>query len=190
VTEQGYTLNFNPSTLTINLGQSGTANVSMSTTGGFSGTVTFGCTPPPDSDTTCSFSPSVVASTGTTTMVIGTTKPAVRGGPTVAGIVVRLLLLPFAALPLLLLLPAGRSRLRAGMLLALTAAVLLLHTGCAQVNVNPATGSSSGTGGGGGSTNGTPTGTLNFTITTSGSSTGVSGSYTERQTASYMVTTQ
>jgi len=179
VTEQSYTLSINPAALTINRGSSGSATVTMGSTGGFVGTVTFGCTPPPDTLTTCTFLPSVVASSGTTVLTISTTTANSRGGITVAALVTRILLLPVAALPLLLLLPAGRNR--------------LFHTGCANVTVNPngSTGSGSGSGGSGsGGTGGTPTGTLSFTITTSGTSTSVGGSYVERQTINYMVTTQ
>jgi hypothetical protein len=191
ITEQDYNLLFNPPTLTLNRGQSAQVSVLLGTVGGFNGTITFGCTPPPDSESTCSFLPTTVAAGGSTTLFIGTTAPNVRGGATTAGNMIPLLI-PFTAIGLLLLWPGRRKRLgmRLGTgLLMLLLAAGLANTGCSTVTVN-----SDGTTGPGGSTGtndtGTPLGTNTFSITTAGTSTGSNGTFTVRHTTSYLVTTQ
>jgi hypothetical protein len=73
----GYSLSANPSTLTIKSGSTETTVITLTPTGGFTGTVNFNCGMLP-SNVTCSFSPAslTVASGGpapTTTLTIGTT---------------------------------------------------------------------------------------------------------------------
>jgi hypothetical protein len=187
VTEQDYSLVFSPASMTLNRGQSGQATVTLGAVGGFSGTITFGCTPPPDTQTTCSFQPAVVPSGGSTTLYIGTTASnAIKGSGQMASVLAPIILLPMTAAGLLLLWPCGRSRLRAGLLVLVLAVVATIaNTGCAHVDVG-GTGSTTGTGSG----SGTPAGSMNFTITTAGTSVSSSGTYTVRKSASYLVTTQ
>ncbi|HXB62824.1 MAG TPA: Ig-like domain-containing protein, partial [Acidobacteriaceae bacterium] len=191
ITEQSYTLLFNPTTLTLTRGQSAQVAVILGTLGGFNGTITFGCTPPPDTETTCDFLPATVAAGGSTMLFIGTTAPDAAHGTTTAQLAP--VLIPFTAMGLLLILPGGRKRLGrvmgAGLLLLLLAAGVA-NMGCSTVNV--ASGTTTGTGGSGGTgtDTGTPLGSINFTITTAGVSTGSNGTYTVSHTTSYMVTTQ
>jgi len=187
ITEQDYSLVFNPATLTLNRGQSGQVAVILGTVGGFTGTITFGCTPPADTETTCSFLPATVASGGSTTLFIGTSAPNAKEGTVTAGNLAPVLL-PFTIAGLLLLLPGRRSRLRAGLLVLLLAAGLA-NTGCTHVIVG-GSGTTTGTGSTGTATSGTPLGSNTFTITTAGTSTGSNGTYTVRHTTTYMVTTQ
>jgi hypothetical protein len=89
---------------------------------------------------------------------------------------------------LILLWPCGRSRLRAGLLVLLLAVIAsVANTGCTSVQVGS---TSMDTTGGGSGTGGTPAGSMNFTITTAGTSISSSGTYTVRQSTSYLVTTQ
>jgi len=189
ITEQDYSLVFNPATLTLNRGQSGQVAVILGTVGGFSGTISFGCTPPPDTETTCSFLPATVSNGGSTTLFIGTTAPNAKQATETAGNLVPVLI-PFTAAGLLLLLPGRRKRLGihlgAGLMVLLLAAGLA-NLGCSTVTVNP--NGTTGTGTGGTST-GTPQGSNTFTITTAGTSVGSNGTYTVRHTTSYLVTTQ
>jgi hypothetical protein len=184
ITEQDFSLVFVPATLTLTRGQSGQVAVVLGTVGGFSGDIAFGCTPPADTETTCSFLPSTITAGGSTTLYIGTTAPnAVKGTQTARNSLRSLI--PIAMAGLLLLLPIGRKNIRAG-LLVLLMAVALSNGGCASVNGSDGSGSS----GGGGSTTGTPQGTMNFTITTAGTSSSSSGTYVVRHSTSYMVTVQ
>jgi hypothetical protein len=87
VVAPSYTLAANPSSLTIKSGSSGTTVITVTPTGGFTGTVNFSCGTLP-TDVTCSFSPAsvTVASGGTaptTTLTVGTSGTAsasLRGG--------------------------------------------------------------------------------------------------------------
>jgi len=185
ITEQDFSLVFVPGSLTLSRGQSGQVAVVLGTVGGFTGSITFGCTPPPDTETTCSFLPTTIAAGGSTTMYIGTTAPSAVKGTETARNPLRMLL-PVTMAGLLLLLPVGRRKLRVG-LLVLLMAVALSSGGCADVSLGSGSGNS---GGGGGTTTGTPQGTMNFTVTTAGTSSGSSGTYTVRHSTSYMVTAQ
>jgi hypothetical protein len=118
-------------------------------------------------------------------MYIGTTAPSAVKGTETARNPLRMLL-PVTMAGLLLLLPVGRRKLRVG-LLVLLMAVALSSGGCADVSLGSGSGNS---GGGGGTTTGTPQGTMNFTVTTAGTSSGSSGTYTVRHSTSYMVTAQ
>jgi hypothetical protein len=185
ITEQDFSLVFVPGSLTLSRGQSGQVAVVLGTVGGFTGSITFGCTPPPDTETTCSFLPTTIAAGGSTTMYIGTTAPSAVKGTETARNPLRMLL-PVTMAGLLLLLPVGRRKLRVG-LLVLLMAMALSSGGCADVSLGSGSGNS---GGGGGTTTGTPQGTMNFTVTTAGTSSGSSGTYTVRHSTSYMVTAQ
>jgi hypothetical protein len=186
ITEQDFNLVFVPGSLTLTRGQSGQVAVILGTVGGFTGNITFGCTPPPDTETTCSFLPSTIASGGSTTLYIGTTAPsAVKGTPTAHNSL--RMLAPVVIAGLLLLAPVGRRKFRAGLLVLMLAAALA-NFGCADVTLGNSSGGSGSSGGG--TTTGTPQGTMNFTITTAGTSSSSSGTYTVRHTTSYMVTAQ
>jgi hypothetical protein len=198
ITEQNYSLLFIPSSLTLTRGQSAQVTVLLGTVGGFNGTITFGCTPPPDSETTCNFQPTTVSGGGSTTLFIGTTAPNAVSGTTSARLSpVRLapVLIPFTAMGVLLLWPGRRKRLGSwlgGGLLLLLLAVGLTNTGCSTVTLNPNGSTSSGGSGstGTGSGTGSPLGTNTFTITTAGTSTGSNGTFTVSHTTGYLVTTQ
>jgi hypothetical protein len=185
ITEQDYNLIFNPSTLTLNRGQSQPVTVLLESVGGFTGTINFSCTPPPDTETTCTFLPASVTGGGSTTLYIGTTAPNAKQGTTSARNLAPVLI-PFTAMGLLFLLPRRRrARLGAGLLMLLLAAGLA-NIGCTKVVVGGD--GSTGGGGTGGSSGGTPTGSQNFTIRTA-TPMGVNGIYVFH-TVSYLVTTQ
>jgi hypothetical protein len=104
----GYTLSANPSSLTIASGSTGSTVITLTPTGGFTGTVNFACGTLP-SEVTCSFAPTslTVPSSAplTTTLTVGTTGTAMaflRNGP-VGGVLPEI----FATL---ILLPLGFTR--------------------------------------------------------------------------------
>ncbi|MDE3103561.1 MAG: Ig-like domain repeat protein [Acidobacteriota bacterium] len=184
-----FTLTMVPQTLTLKAGQNGQVVMLVGLVGGFTGSVSFGCTPPPSSEATCSFSPVTVNGSGSTTMTITTTAPVVSalkrgtqsaqshspwralGGPALAAL-------------LCLLLPMRRRRLP--VLLAMCLAVALLPiSGCGlggTLNSTPGSGGSTGTV----TDPGTPSGTQSFTIVAAGSD----GTNTVRHTYQYQVTVQ
>ena len=65
-----YTVTMVPQTLTVTAGQKGQVVVLVGGIGGFSGTVSFGCTPPSSTETSCSYSPVTLNGGGSTTMTI------------------------------------------------------------------------------------------------------------------------
>ncbi len=67
-----FDVTFIPTTMTVNQGHVGVATLVVNYQGGFNGSVSFGCTPPPDIQMTCSFSPAVLTVGGTTTLSVGT----------------------------------------------------------------------------------------------------------------------
>ena len=104
-----YNLTFVPQSLTLNPGSSGQTTLILGIVNGFAGTVTFGCTPPPNTQITCSFSPTVLTGGGSTTMTINTVAPKAKssqqaslrtGAPILGGLSLAGLLCFF--------LPAGR----------------------------------------------------------------------------------
>jgi beta-lactam-binding protein with PASTA domain len=159
-----YTLSANPSSLTIKSGSSASTVITLTPTGGFTGTVNFTCGTLP-THVTCTFVPTsltVTSSTAqTTTLTIGTTGPAMASlGDRPAGTVLPTLLAALILLPLGFMRRVLRARKGAsqwfGLLLlagtCLAAAGLLGTVGC------------------GGSSSSTPTGAYNIPITvTSGS---------------------
>ena len=87
VAAPGYTLSANPSSLTIKSGSTGSTVITVTPTGGFTGTVNFSCGTLP-SEVTCTFLPTSVnvasAAAQTTTLTIGTTgtvAASLRDGP-------------------------------------------------------------------------------------------------------------
>jgi len=172
-----YNVSFVPSSMTVTRGQGGQASMVVTMVGGFNGQVTFGCVPPANTETTCSFSPTVLNGSGITTLVITTTAPVTaenRGfGPRLGGGAA-------LAFVLALFVPRRRRALRS-LSLVLTAAVMVLQlTGC---TVTQATGSGSPVK----TTDpGSPLGTVMFSITTAGTD----GTNTIRHNAQYQVTIQ
>ncbi len=175
-----YNVIMNPQSLTLKAGQTGQVVMLIGSVGGFSGTVSFGCTPPANTETTCSFNPATLQGGGATTMTIITTaakaKPVEqalggRGGWKLGAGSALAMLLCFA-LP-------RRRRAMPLLLTSLFALALVPVLGC----------------GSGGTTTTTPTpptdpgsplGTQNFVITTAGTD----GVNTARHNYQYQVTIQ
>lgn len=177
VTVGDFAVTFNPATLTVTQGKSGQAIATVTSTGGFSGTVTLGCTPPPGALMTCSFAPATLSGSGTSTLTVTTTVNTATamnhgmpwrvpaGGSVLAAVL-------WFAMP-------GRRR-RISLLLVMCAVLMTITaSGCATV-------SSDGVDGGGSSNNGTPYGSQLLTITLSGTD-GVSQT---RHNSTYQVTVQ
>ncbi len=180
-----YTGTFVPATMTLNQGQTGQASLVVNFQGGFGGTVSFGCTPPPNIELTCSFNPTVLTASGTTTLSVGTVAPssatagvrneAVPPGP------LGVRLAGGAALAMLLLC-IRRRRLPAVMVVPLALGALLGATGCSGTNLAksgtppPVTPTDPGT----------SLGTHILAITTAGSD----GTNTVRHDFQYQVTVQ
>ena len=174
-----YSIAFNPATLTLAAGTSGQVVATVAAVNGFAGSVSFGCTPPPNAMITCSVSPALVTGGGSTAISINTVANHLKqtqqsslgpngqrvqhilGGISLAGL-------------LCFLLPAGRRRRLPAMLLVLLALAFTANLGC----------SDSGTFNG--QSGGTPLGTSLVTITTAGSD----GVTTVRHTYTIQVTVQ
>lgn len=180
---------FVPTTMTVAQGQTGLATLVVNFQGGFAGSVSFGCTPPPNIEMTCSFSPAVLAVSGTTTLSVGTVvasavpatgqsaanrAPGRLGGGAAGGAVMALLLFC-----------TKRKRRLPGLLLALLAVASFGVIGCTGTNLSS----------NGGTTPppvttpnnpGTSLGTQILTITTAGSD----GTNTVRHDFQYQVTVQ
>ncbi len=171
-----YNLAFIPQSLTLTRGQTGQATLILGIVNGFGGTVVFGCTPAPNTQITCAFSPTTLIGGGTTTMSIITTAPKSSALQSPGGYSGRVLGgAAFAAL-VCLLLPGSRRRVP--LLLALLLGVgLAVSTGCSGGNFLSATAALSG---------GTPLGTTTVTINTAGSD----GVNTVRHNYTYQVTIQ
>ncbi len=76
-TSPNFNLAFSASSITISSpGGTGTTSLSVNATNGFSGTVTFSCSSLP-TESSCSFSPTSVTGSGSTTIAIMTTAPSV-----------------------------------------------------------------------------------------------------------------
>ena len=181
-----YTLTMVPQTLTLTAGQKGQVVVLLGLVGGFNGTVSFGCTPPSSTETSCSFSPVTLSGGGSTTMTIITTA-ATAATPASSTKSSRLTpgspwhLATGSALATLLCfwLPRRRRAIPV-MLCLLLACSLMTGLGCglstSSNNDPPSTPADPGS----------PLGTNTFTITTAGTD-GVS---TVRHTYQYQVTVQ
>jgi trimeric autotransporter adhesin len=156
VTIYDYTVATNPTTLTITRGQQGTATLTVSAIGSFTGSVTFSCVAPAGTETTCSISPATVTGgSGTVTMTIGTTAAKTAS----AGEGIRRLWVTGSGVAVAMLLcfigPVRRRRLPV-LLLVLLAVAMTANLGC-------------GSGASGTSVNaGSPAGATLFTIVTGG----------------------
>jgi hypothetical protein len=145
ITAPGYTLSANPSSLTIKSGSTGTTVITLTPTGGFTGTVNFSCGTLP-TDVTCTFAPASLtvssAAAQTSTLTVGTTGTAAASlgdGPGVSllpGIFVAMILLPLGfTRRILRARKAGGPWLMGLLLLAITslaAAGMFGLAGCAK----------------------------------------------------------
>lgn len=178
-----FALSMNPPTLTLTRGTAGVATGTITLLGGFSGTVTLGCTPPANTETTCSFGPSVVSGGGATTLSIVTkantamAKPVHKSGWPAEAALALLVGCGFAAC---------RKRRLPALLLAVLLSIFAVGTsGCADGILSGNSGG--GTPGGGSDVgNGTPLGTMVFTLTAAATD----GSTTARHQYFYQVTVQ
>ena len=113
-----YNLTFIPQSLTLTPGQTGKTTIILGIVNAFPGTVIFGCTPSPNTEITCSFSPTTLTGGGVTTFTVVTTAPttaAVRppaspkllGGIALAALLCCMLPRRRRRLPLLLLIALG-----------------------------------------------------------------------------------
>lgn len=180
-----YALTFVPPSLTLNPGQTGQPTLTVTYQGGFTGTVSFGCTPPPNIEMTCSFTPTVLNAAGTTTLVVGTVAPssvsaAQQTNATPSGLF-GLRTAAGVALALLLLIPRPRRipTLFVVLLAIASLAALTATTGCTGTNL-----AHSGTPAP--TDPGTALGTQILSITTAGSD----GVNTVRHDLQYQVTVQ
>jgi hypothetical protein len=152
-----YSVVFTPPSIILTPGQTGTAVLTVNTTGSFTGTIALGCTPPTNVDITCSLSNTTLTAPGTTTLTINTVAPSakfvrneVRDLKAIGGV-------SLAAL-VCFLLPVGKRRRLPGLLLALLAIGLTANLGCTTSTLSSTY-----------TSNGTPLGTVNLTINTVGS---------------------
>lgn len=187
LTVADYGLTMVPSALTLTGGTSGNVTMLLNISGGFSGSVSFGCTPPAGSEANCFFSPASLSSGGVTTMTINTTaassstsknqdRPAHRLGAWQVGSTLTLASL------FVIVLPRRRRSLTGSVLAFLMACVLLGAAGCGAGTTNtPVSTAPTGTG-----NLGTPLGTMNFQVTAAGTN----GVNTSRHTYQYQVTVQ
>ncbi len=175
-----YNVIMNPQTLTLKAGQTGQVVMLIGSVGGFSGTVSFGCTPPASTEMTCSFNPATLQGGGATTMTIITAAPhdkptqqalGGRGGWTLGAGSALAALLCFA-LP-------RRRRAMPLLLTSLLTLALLPALGCQLGNTTTSTTDPP-------ADPGTPLGTQSFTITTAGTD----GVNTARHNYQYQVTIQ
>jgi hypothetical protein len=154
-----FSVAFSPTTLTLSQGHSGSSTATVTALNGFAGTVTLGCVAPSGTLTSCSFTPSTIAGSGTSQLVITTTQSALSGaGGGHAELKKDAGGVALASLLLVMLLP-GVKRRRPVLMLLLVSAMMLASVGCTNL-VNPSQS--------GGSGPGTPLGTEIFTITASG----------------------
>ena len=157
-----YSVTFNPATLTMTRGTTVQSTLTLNYVSGFNGTVTFGCTPPPNTEMTCSFTPAVVSAGGPnyTKLRITSTAPAgqVETGR-FAGVGMGWIGTLAASGLLLMLMPSIRRRRMPGLLVLLLALALTVNLGCSAGTFS-SVGSSTQTG--------TPLGTVVFGISTAG----------------------
>jgi hypothetical protein len=167
-----------PQTLTLKAGQTGKVVMLVGMVGGFYGTVTFGCTPPTNTETTCSFNPVTLTGGGSTTMTITTTAATTTSPKAELGS--QWNLFGGTALATLVLVAVPRRRRMLSRLVILLAAVCVTaNIGCGsgkQATDDPPTVTDPGT----------PLGTQVFTITAAGND----GTNTVRHTYQYQVTIQ
>jgi trimeric autotransporter adhesin len=180
-----YNLTMVPQTLTLNRGKSGQVVILLGAIAGFNGTVTFGCTPPANTETSCSFSPTSLNGGGSTTMTITTTAPvnasARRGSVddlrrTMSGAASGTVLAI-----LFLFLSPRRRRLVPTLLIMFCAVALTASVGCTPTTAGDTTQTQTTP-----SDPGSPLGTQMFAITSAGSN----GNSSVRHNYQYQVTIQ
>jgi hypothetical protein len=169
-----------PQTLTLKAGQTGKVVMLVGMVGGFNGTVTFGCTPPTNTETTCSFNPVTLAGGGSTTMTIATTAATTTATVKKADLGSQWNLFGGTALATLVWIAVPRRRRMLSRLLILLAAV------CVTANIGCGSGKQATDDPPGVTDPGTPLGTQVFTLTVAGSD----GANTVRHTYQYQVTIQ
>lgn len=183
-----YNLTFIPQTLTLTRGQAGQVTVILGIVNGFAGSVVFGCTPPANTQITCSFNPTVLMGGGTTTMTISTVAPkslvAERAGLGVfamgaSGPGALLSLLALSAL-LCVVIPGKRRGRLPTLLMVLLALGMTANLGCSD------NGGTTASGGTGNLNPGTPLGTFIVTVNTAGTD----GVNTAHHDYAYQVTVQ
>lgn len=178
ITLSDFNLTMVPQTLTLHAGQTGQVVMLLGLVGGFTGTVNFGCTPPSNAETTCSFSQVSLIGGGSTTLTIKTTAPVTSSSkanfPRWGG---------FAGATLAVLVWFGVPRHRRRfptLLAALIAFCMTASIGCGSGKQSSSSPSPVVT------DPGTPLGTQMYAITVAGSD----GVNTVRHTYQYQVTIQ
>ena len=188
-----FSVSMTPTSLTLAQGKSQQITVFVGNSGGFSGTVSLGCTPPSSSEATCTFAPSTVTGGGATTLTITTVTAQASSRPTPgqrAGLWTAAAGTTLTGF-VLLLVPGGRRRLPS-LLAVLFAIALSANVGCGigvtgtSSSASSGSGSDSGSGSGSSGDSGTPLGTQNYTITAAATD----GVNTIRHTYQYQVTVQ
>ena len=167
-----YNVAFTPQTLTLQRGATGNVVLPVTLVGAFQGTITFACTPPAGTQTTCTFNPTVVNGAGETTLTVTTT-----GSTTASAEIGKTRGFALAtAFGFFFLLGLRKRRGRLGLILVLMIALIPGPSiGCGTgttASTQPMTNS------------GTPLGTTFFTITAAG----FDGTHTIRHMYQFQVT--
>jgi len=182
-----FSLTMNPPTLSIAQGKSAQVSILVGAGGGYTGSVSLGCTPPGSSEATCNISPTSVSVGQSATITFTTTAPrSAASGQQAHSVIPWTCATGVSLASLCFFLLAPRRRPLASLLLLLLAAGLTANLGCA---IGTTSTTASAPGGGSGTTPsdpGTPLGTQNFAITASGSD----GVNIVRHTYQYQVTVQ
>ena len=180
-----FSVTMNPSTLTITRGQNGTATALIGATGGFTGNISPGCSPPGDSEATCSVSPASVPVGQSATISFLTVAPRTNRSTQRVNSVSGWRYATGATLAsLFFFLAPRRRRSLPSLVLVLLAVSLTADLGCGLgTTIAAASGGGTGTNP---SDPGTPLGTQNYIITAAGSD----GVNSVRHTYQYQVTIQ
>jgi hypothetical protein len=180
-----YGVAFSPASSTVAAGQTATVLTTVTAINNFVGEVVLNCVPPANSATTCAFNPAVLTNGGGVTTLTITTTAAKTAAVRMRGVVEGV---SFASLVLCLLWPGGkRRRLRSAWLAVALGVMLAGSLGCTTVRTEGQTSSGGGgSGPAGGGTGVTPSGTLQFAVTASGTD----GRTTSMHTYQYAVTIQ
>ena len=175
-----YNVIMNPQSITLKAGQTGQIVMLIGSVGGFSGTVSFGCTPPASAEMTCAFNPATLQGGGATTMTIVTTAAKAKPVQQALGGRGGLSLGAGSALAMLLCFALPRRRRAMPLLLtSLLALALVPALGCGLGTTTTTTDPPP-------TDPGSPLGTQSFTITAAGTD----GVNTARHTYQYQVTIQ
>jgi hypothetical protein len=183
-----YTLTPNPTTKTVSPGTSATYAIAVAAVNGYNGTVSFpasACAGLP-TGSTCSFSPTSITGSGTTTLTVTTTAPTSslmsapdvnqhRGNSN--------LWASLAGVGMLGMVLAGDWKKRNRRALGIVLLVIALAMVLALVGCGGGSNSGSGGGGGGGGTGGTPAGSYAIKLSVTGTA-GTNGGSTAAHTAS------